>query len=343
MRLSLLRGFCFALIVVGSAILIYSIYWLAPHPLVALDMPISLSPGPVITGDVKVNLDTLYYIDVEIDRSKMPATVRCEPHSVLGTQWTLSSDGEIKARGSSPWEDSGLTLGVLLSDTEHYAFDANILPGASCLNAGKPRLRIQTHPYPSDLYTNLTWLPVWFISTGLVLLIRFWFCEILGEKATHRIFPDTALRNVIPLHRHRPLPPIKDLPDFGLVLGSLLFILIFIYMTVRPRTPLGLRVNIRERTAVAWQKSPWPETLGVYVDGQGKFYVNGQWVPKENLRTKLSEELGKRMVWTVYFEADNASTVADTICAMDTIQRLDAKLVWITPAVREELNKDAAP
>jgi hypothetical protein len=51
------------------------------------------------------------------------------------------------------WEDSRLTVGVFLAESERYAFDAEVLPGASCLNAGNPRLKIQTHPYPSDPYT----------------------------------------------------------------------------------------------------------------------------------------------------------------------------------------------
>jgi biopolymer transport protein ExbD len=93
---------------------------------------------------------------------------------------------------------------------------------------------------------------------------------------------------------------------------------------------------------VALQKSPWPETLTVYVDGQGRFYVNEQPVPKEELRTKLSEELEKRMVWTVYFEADKNCTFADAIYSFDKIQGLGAQVAWITPHMREELNREAA-
>lgn len=343
MRIPLTGRLGIALIVVGSALLIYSIYWLAPHPLEALDMPISLSPGRILTGSVNVDFDTLYYIDVEIDRAMIPTTVSCEPHSVLGIQWTLSSDGKVVERGSSPWEDSGLTIGVFLSENDRYAFDAKIFPGANCLNAGNPRLKIQTHPYPSDPYTILTWLSVWFVGIGLVLLIRSWVWEVLTEKPTVRIFPGMVLRNVLPLQRHLPIPLVKDLPNFGLIAGCLLFIVMFIFMISQPQTPRGLLVNISDRNAVVWLKSPWPETLSVYVDGQGRFYVNGQPVPMGELRAKLSEELGKRMVWTVYFEADNDCAFVDAIYSIDTIQGLGAKVVWITPHLREELNSEAAP
>jgi hypothetical protein len=42
------------------------------------------------------------------------------------------------------------------------------------------------------------------------------------------------------------------------------------------------------------------------------------------------------MVWTEYFEADNASLFQETAFAIDTIQRLGAKVIWITPKMREE-------
>jgi len=341
MRISLIRRLGIALIIGGSALLMYSIHWLAPHPRVALDMPISLSPGRIVTGNLNVDLDTLYYIDIEFDRATMRSTVNCEPHSVLATQWALSSDGAVIERGSGPWEDPWLTIGDFFSENEHYAFDATVLPGADCLNAGNPRLKIQTHPYPSDLYTILTWLSVWIVGAGIVLLVRppSW---ISAKKSTLRIFPEMVLKNVFPLQRHPPIPLIRDLPDFGLVLGSLLFILMFIYIVIRPMTPHGLPVNIRQRNALAWHKSPWPETLSVYVDGKDRFYLNGQLIPADQLRMRLSQELGKRMVWTVYFEADERSTFMSAMYSFDTIQGLGAKLVWITPDIREELNKEAA-
>ena len=68
--------------------------------------------------------------------------------------------------------------------------------------------------------------------------------------------------------------------------------------------------------------------------------MNGQLIPKERLGAKLNEELSKRMVWTVYFEADEASNFDDTTYSIDTIQGLGAKVFWITPQVRKELNDE---
>ncbi len=43
------------------------------------------------------------------------------------------------------------------------------------------------------------------------------------------------------------------------------------------------------------------------------------------------------MVWTVYFEGDYDTLNMNAIYAMDTIQGLGARLIWITPKIREEL------
>jgi len=55
--------------------------------------------------------------------------------------------------------------------------------------------------------------------------------------------------------------------------------------------------------------------------------VNRQQVDRQSLPLKLQAELGKRMVWTVYFEADNATSFKETVHAIDTIQGLGAKAI----------------
>jgi biopolymer transport protein ExbD len=134
------------------------------------------------------------------------------------------------------------------------------------------------------------------------------------------------------------MPLITQLPNFGLMYGAILWILVFIFMIVTLQVHYyGLPIELRTHDSLAWQKSPWQETLGVYLAVGEKYYVNGQLVSRENLRVRLKQELDRRMVWTVYFEADHDTLNMNAIYAMDTIQGLGAKLVWITPKVREEL------
>lgn len=112
---------------------------------------------------------------------------------------------------------------------------------------------------------------------------------------------------------------------------------------VGPQTPHGLFVSLRSRE-VAPYASPGQETLGVYVGPPGRFFVNGEEFERSGLRTKLLEHLRRSASWTVYFEADSDTVYMDDVYAIDTIQGCGAKLIWITPKMREEWkHKKQAP
>jgi biopolymer transport protein ExbD len=91
---------------------------------------------------------------------------------------------------------------------------------------------------------------------------------------------------------------------------------------------------------------PWSfltEALSLYVDARKGFLVNGRPVKREELEARLKKELGRQMVWTVYFEADSDCLFMDAISAIDTIQGLGAKVIWITPKTRGDLKQKSAP
>jgi biopolymer transport protein ExbD len=339
MRISIAGRIGIALILVGPVLLGCTIRWLAPHPHVALEIPVSLSPGHVITGNFSVNPGTVYYIDIELDkRSPMPA--HCEPRSVLSTRWVLLSDGEAQ-QGSSPWEDSGLTIADLYSFTTRYAFDVEILPGASCLNASNPRLKVQTHPDPSDLYVALTWLSIFPTGIGMALVIRPLISRGIRRIEETRIFPDMVLRNVLPTTKHERLPLIHNPPHWPLLCIGILSILVFTFMVFGPLPSKGLSVTWKKHDALVWEKSPWPEAPEVYVRAPARFFVNGQEVSRTDLRAKLIEQLSRRGEWTVYLDAEPDVAFMEAAHAMDTIQTCGAKLVWITPKVREDWQQKA--
>ena len=150
------------------------------------------------------------------------------------------------------------------------------------------------------------------------------------------MFPDIVLRSVLPITKHAPLVPIHGMPHWGLFCGAILWILMFIFMMIAPLPSHGLFVGLRSHEVVVWDKSPWQETLGVYVRPQGHFFVNGEEVERGSLRTKLLEHLSRRVEGTVYFEADFDTLYMDDIYAIETFQGCGAKLIWITPKMREE-------
>jgi len=98
----------------------------------------------------------------------------------------------------------------------------------------------------------------------------------------------------------------------------------------------GLFVSWGNRDAVVWEKSPWPNSLEVYVDTPARFFINGQEVGRNDLHAKLMEELERRAEWTVYFEADPDIAYMNAVYAIDTIQACGAKLIWITPKMRRD-------
>ena len=137
------------------------------------------------------------------------------------------------------------------------------------------------------------------------------------------------------------MPLITQLPNFGLIYGAVLWILIFLFLIVsQPYHHCGLMIEFGTRNSVTWKKSPWQETLGVYLTAARKYYVNGQPVPREALHERLQEELSHRMVWTVYFEADYDALNMDAIYAMNAIQEAGGKVAWITPKIREQLGQE---
>jgi biopolymer transport protein ExbD len=221
-----------------------------------------------------------------------------------------------------------------------YQLEWNLPIAAPCLNPRHPRLVVFTPPYGYQEAVGFTqFLCIFLGGTGLALvalaMARAMQLTILPAAAP-RIFPDMVLRNVLPFKRHESLLPIHDPPHLGLFFGAVLWILIFVFMTIRPLPPHGLFVSIGNREFMAGEKSPWPETLAIYVRKHSRFFINGEEVERGNLRAKLLDRLSRRVPWTVYFEADSDITYMDAVYAIDTIQGCGAKLIWITPKMREE-------
>jgi hypothetical protein len=160
------------------------------------------------------------------------------------------------------------------------------------------------------------------------------------------MLPELTLRNLLPARRSMragPMAPMTHLSNFAMVWTGLLGVLLFVHMDWNgPLTPnRGMFVKIGERSSGLGKKSPWPETMSVYVGPDNRFYVNSDPVPPEDLRAKLRQELGKQMVWTVYFEADENTSFAKAVYAMDAIQGVGASIIWVTPRIRAELNRSA--
>ena len=329
------------------AIVVFSLssYWFTTRKFEPVDMPITLGQGRIQTGAFKINLRATYYVNILLDESIDDYYEdRCNYKRVFGSQGKLSRQIGSDAKNTQlvvRWEDNETRahVGDFEASPGTYQLEWQGPAGAGCLNARHPRLSVRTDSSSYETvfgYVLLTcWLFAW-VGVGAILrAVVVWLQGFLRSSRAPRIFPDTIVPNVIPLPRHRPMPLIRDFPNFGLIHGFILWVLMFLFMILQPGPSNGLLVNFKGERSVIQGKNPWAETMAVYIDGKRGFLVNGKQVPREELRSRLQEELLRRGVWVVYFEADGNCLYMDALNAMDTIQGLGAKMIWITPKTRE--------
>jgi biopolymer transport protein ExbD len=171
----------------------------------------------------------------------------------------------------------------------------------------------------------------WLLRIGLVRITA----QVSSANAL-AIFPGMPRQNSIRWVRHAPLPVFWQPPQFSLICGSILFVVMICFMILQPRTPQGLYLKLAGPPKAELEKHAWPATLSVYVDECEQFHVNGELIKREDLATGLQKKLARQASWTVYFEASNDALFMDAAYAMDTIKGLGANVIWITPAMREE-------
>lgn len=341
MKIPLTGRIGIGLVLAGVVLLVYALRSLSPRPFVALEMPVSLSPGHITASPFTANPDTLFYIDIETDK-QFRITPNCEPRDVLKTRFVLSSDdGQLLVQGSSPWEDTGLTIAdfIGVGVGTRYAFDAEILPGASCLNAGNPRLKVRTHPSPSDLYVSVTWFSVLSMGAGIVLLIRpqvsrrlnkrLIGLSILGGKA---IELNTVRRGSLP---RMSLPALSFV---GLLYSQISLILVTVGFLIFGfawgyHHSVGLFV-LTDLSPTMKSRSCGEDWI-VRIDQKGNWYLNSSKTSEQGLAGLLRIQLGDRSNCAVYLDADPSLAYATAIQAVDAIQTTQAKaVVLLTPRMK---------
>jgi biopolymer transport protein ExbD len=346
-------GFLFLALIVYFS----SEHWLKTRIFVPLDVPVNLDTSQLKSPPFQINLRETYFVALWLDYSADDgyADGRCNDSALLGSQWRVYRLSSKPDQPRRLWDSSGELTRVweyhvdrINASSGRYELEWDLLPAAACLNSRHPRLVVYTGD--GDYREAVAFLQsccVLAFGTGLVLITfatNRAMRRISGSNEAPRMFPDMVLRNVLPITKHAPLVPIHGMPHWGLFCGATLWILMFIFMMIGPLPLHGLFVSLRSHEVVVWDKSPWQETLGVYVRPHGRFFVNGEEVERGSLRTKLLEHLSRRVEWTVYFEADLDTLYMDDIYAIETIQGCGGKLIWITPKMREEWrHKEQSP
>jgi biopolymer transport protein ExbD len=180
-----------------------------------------------------------------------------------------------------------------------------------------------------------------FFFAGLLLIFSSAFHSIPSRVYVDRglrLFPDMALRNVVRWTRHRPIPFITE-PPIGIVGGTVALLLIVFQILISAPRSRGFKVELARHNSMPGEKSPWQESMSVYVAASEEYIVNGRRVSREKLRAVLEQELSHRLVRSVYLEADYDTLNINVMFAIDTIEGLGAQLIWITPTVRREIEQ----
>jgi biopolymer transport protein ExbD len=191
----------------------------------------------------------------------------------------------------------------------------------------------------------LMWPSLVIGTVGVWLILKAGIGWLLKRREPAAAIPatstlsDVVLTKAFRMGRNRPMPAAPRIPDFGMFFGCILYILVFFFMIAGAgRPPFGLTIRFSPSSLAKELRSPESETLGVYVAGRDRYYVNGRLVPKERLRSTLQRELSRRVVWLVYFEADDDCPFGDVVYAIDVIKGLGAQPSWMTPQTRKELD-----
>lgn len=169
--------------------------WLATRNEVPVSLPITMALGHIRTPEFKVNLDTTYLIEIEVQKRIPFDTLNCllglgmsntsselgecpDRPSVLKAYWKLTSKGQMVASGSSDderlggWGNDSISreLGSFQSQSgRRYVLDVDVLVDGSALAPGNPRLKVEVHPgvYEGDA----VWSAILLLVVGVLALI----------------------------------------------------------------------------------------------------------------------------------------------------------------------------
>ena len=326
-----------------------SLYWLTTRTFEPVNRPVKLEGSRVQSVAFSVNLREDYSVRINVDYSLDDLNEgKCSDKLWQETDWKV-----YRLRGNGPnnkelWASSEeMRKQGLLPDGFHgrpgrYELEWGTPASAVCLNPRHPQLTVWTDRSSYETaFGFVLFACLLFTMAGAGAFLRAIVVRLQGITAgapASRIFPDMALTNVIPLERHRPMPAMKVMPDFRTAwfcIISTLAVLFCLFLSSWGFKSQGLAVDFKRESTVITGSNPRAETMAVYVDAKRGFFVNGKPVAREELRSKLERELVRRGVWVVYFEADGNCLYMNAVYAMDTIQGLGAKMIWITPKTRE--------
>jgi biopolymer transport protein ExbD len=331
-------------------------HWVATRTWVAVDMPVSLEPGHVRTGSFPINLNTDYDLLIELDGYPYGNNPECEAYKVIQTRWWLYRDGRVSTSWTDDWRNrwgseptrpiTGDYLGAFDSSSGLYTLDVEILPGAACLQAFHPRLRVSTDK--SD-YARGGWIRAGALLVSCVLVGISFALLLVGSLASDSahvtrgqslaIFDTLRAERESARRKLHLMGPESSLPNFG-YLYAVTYLVLFLTNAALMLGGYGRSSGIPARLlrpGVIHARSDSRETgLLVYVDASGRLYLNSRPITAEELPRALEDEFARRADWSVYVEGDPAVQFQAVAQVMDLIRGAHGEVIMLTPNMRAE-------
>lgn len=207
---------------VGIVVYVSVYYWVNTRTLLPLDIPVTLAPGHIRTGDFKINVEA--YLSVQVRFPNCGAD--SNEHARLRTRRLTSAGGQaVSAPGSTNGEIiEGPHLGTFLSKPGDYNLDIEVLSETRHLDFCAPKLQIEASYYDFDKWENIRDFSLWFSA----------FCELLGmsmlfvfatthfkeeslEEVRLRIFNSDAPIGLVPLENLKSGHTFPLLLIFGII------------------------------------------------------------------------------------------------------------------------------
>jgi biopolymer transport protein ExbD len=152
---------------------------------------------------------------------------------------------------------------------------------------------------------------------------------------------ELRLRGRLPLQPRR-----SALSDRGVVGGTIVLLLLvpaFLMIEWQHPTPKGIYVQL---SAAHYWDSNQDNAEGPIIvsvkrqDDSAQIFLNGKEIRREELEQALKAELARRANWVVFVEGDNSLPYAEPMHVLDVGHALHAKVVILTPKLKEEIGAD---
>jgi biopolymer transport protein ExbD len=231
-------------------------YWVNTRTLVPLDIPVTLAPGHIRASNIKINIETEFYVSVY---SPPGGEQACYELSSLRTRWLTPVEGQAipihDTEGAIPGGVTpGDNLGAFQGEPGHYNLDIEVLSATQFLDSCHPRLQIAASYYEFSEWDSIQGSSLWFCMfcglIGVAILLVFASTHSRKhflEETRLRIFAaDLPIGPAPPadLKRMRSFLVLMVLGILGMVAGVVVFAATEHWYKTRDFVPLDMPVPL---------------------------------------------------------------------------------------------------